>query len=109
MIFVIYLSMGLGCVFILLAAIGSVKFPDTLTRMAAVCKASTLGSLFFCMAGILHFRDGIVAAMLIAAALVLFLGIPIASHLLARVRMRSWGDVPLLARRNDYAEDFKTN
>ncbi|MNL72315.1 hypothetical protein D3C87_1976080 [compost metagenome] len=55
----------------------------------------------------MHFQEFVVGVLLVAAAVGLFLGIPITSHLLSRVRMRSLGDAPLQTQRNDYAEDFK--
>lgn len=78
-----------GVGFILLAALGALRFPDALTRMAAVSKASTLGlTLIFC-AIIIH--SGVVAdtvkALLTIA--VLWLSAPIAAHLLGRSALRT--------------------
>lgn len=97
--------LGLGCFFILLASIGCVKFPDTLTRMAAVSKSSSLGTIFLCAAGMLHFAEADVIFQLGFTAAFLFLGIPIGSHLLGRARIHSNKGQPLKAIRNDYESD----
>ena len=65
----------------------------------------SLGSVLFCAAGIFHFLDFLVSLLLIAAAIFLFLGIPITSHLLSRVRLRGLHEAPLQTQRNDYEED----
>lgn len=95
----------LGAVMILIAALGSLKFPDTLTRMAAVCKASTLGSLLFCLAALIHFQNWRGGVLLTAAAISLALGIPITSHLLSRVRVHDKS--PLVTTRNDLQNDLR--
>lgn len=87
---------------ILIAAIGSLKFPDTLTRMAAVCKASTLGSILFCLAAFVHFQSWQGGILMGATALSLALGIPITSHLLSRIRVHDKS--PLVTTRNDLKE-----
>lgn len=94
-----------GCLLILLASLGGVKFPDTLTRMAAVSKSSTLGVILLCTAAALHFKDGVLGGLLGIAALVLFLGIPVSSYLMARVRVRNSRRVPLQLKRNDLQTD----
>lgn len=98
---VVQIMMTLGCLMLLLAAVGSLKFPDTLTRMAAVSKASTLGSVLFCLAAGLHFRDWRLDVLLGAGAFMLFMGIPISAHLLARYRIFRQGKAPLKLYRND--------
>nr|BFD67156.1 hypothetical protein HAGR004_21780 [Bdellovibrio sp. HAGR004] len=95
----------MGCLLILLASVGSLKFPDTLTRMAAVSKASTLGSMVFCLAAAIHFQKVSLTILLGLAALVLFMGIPVSSHLLSRLRLRTAGKYPLKTQRNDYETD----
>ncbi|AHZ84815.1 Na(+)/H(+) antiporter subunit G [Bdellovibrio bacteriovorus] len=95
----------LGCLLILLASVGAVKFPDTLTRMAAVSKSSTLGVVLLCAGAAVHFGDVLMGGLLGLAALVLFLGIPVSSYLMARVRVRNSRIIPLQLKRNDLQSD----
>ncbi|WP_081112281.1 cation:proton antiporter [Bdellovibrio bacteriovorus] len=97
----------LGTISILLAAVGAMKFPDTLTRIAAITKASTLGSVCFCLGGALHFMHLETALILIVSSLILALGIPISSHLISRCRVKEGSQPHLLyLKRNDHEEDF---
>lgn len=98
---VVQILITLGCFMLVLASLGSLKFPDTLTRMAAVSKSSTLGSVIFCLAAALHFRDARLDVLLGAGAFILFMGIPISSHLLARHRTAHQNKAPLKLFRND--------
>lgn len=73
-----------GVGFVLLAALGALRFQDALTRMAAVSKASTLGLTLIFLAVITHswtFSDSMKAIITIAF---LWLSTPIAAHLLGR-------------------------
>lgn len=98
---IVYVILTSGCLLLTLAAFGCVKFPDTLTRMAAVSKSSTLGSMLFCGAAALHFWQWDLFFILGLSALVLFLGIPISSHLLARIRVKNLNENPIRTSRND--------
>ena len=40
-----YIAISLGIIFLLISAIGLLRMPDTITRMHAATKASTLGSV----------------------------------------------------------------
>ncbi len=74
----------LGAVFVLLAAIGVVRFDDVLTRMHALAKASTLGVLLM-LAGAavaLHHVGDVTSVAL--AALAQLLTSPPASNMLSR-------------------------
>lgn len=102
---IVQILLLLGCLLILLASVGGVKFPDTLTRMAAVSKSSTLGVVLLCAAAALHFGDGYMGGLLGVAALVLFLGIPVSSYLMGRVRVRNSRIIPLQLKRNDLQSD----
>ncbi len=81
---VVSLLLLVGVGFVLLAAIGALRFQDALTRMAAVSKASTLGLTLIFLAVITHawtFSESIKAILIIAF---LWLSSPIAAHLLGR-------------------------
>jgi len=84
---------SVGSLFLLLAALGSIKFPDFFTRMAAISKASTLGTaclLFTPVAA--QFSWHALGATFFALAF-LFLSAPVASHLLGRAAYKQ--KVPL--------------
>jgi multicomponent Na+:H+ antiporter subunit G len=74
----------LGALFTLLAALGILRLPDTLSRMQAATKATTLGVGATMAAVALTFWDG--GALLRALAVVLFLYVtaPVGAHALAR-------------------------
>lgn len=76
-----------GVAFVLLAALGALRFQDSLTRMAAVSKASTLGLTLIFMAVIFQswtLSEAMKAALTI---IILWLSAPIAAHLLSRAAL----------------------
>ncbi len=81
----LFLIGGVG--FVLLAALGALRFQDALTRMAAVSKASTLGLTLILIAVVIEAGswDEIIKALLII--LILWLSAPIAAHLLGRAAL----------------------
>ncbi len=74
--------------FCLIAAIGILRLPDTLTRMHASTKAGTLGSTLVLVAAMLVFWQGLVTAKGVAAVLFLLLTAPIAAHMIGRASVR---------------------
>ncbi|MCX7800334.1 MAG: monovalent cation/H(+) antiporter subunit G [Fimbriimonadales bacterium] len=81
--------LAFGTVFTFLAAYGVLRLPDSLTRMQATSKATTLGIGSVMLAVAFAFDD--VAVRTKAALVVLFLFVtqPIAAHLVARAAYRS--------------------
>jgi multicomponent Na+:H+ antiporter subunit G len=80
--------MLIGGMFCLVAALGLIRLPDTLTRMHAATKAGTLGAGLLIIAEALFFRQlgiSLRAAMVIA---LLLLTAPVAAHLIARASYR---------------------
>ena len=77
----------LGALWFCLAALGMLRFQDTLARMHAATKASTLGvALVVCGTALqLGGTDAVKAVLAIALA---FLTIPVGSHLVGRA---VWG------------------
>ena len=73
--FAVNLLLLIGAAFILIAAIGVVRFPDFLARMHAVSKATTFG--LGCMLLAILAKVGF-------AIVFIFLTIPVAAHLIAR-------------------------
>lgn len=79
-----YVVMFAGALLILIAAIGTLRFPDSLTRMHALSKASTLGvTLALIGAAVAMTRLDDVMSLVFAAGLLGFTN-PVASTLLAR-------------------------
>jgi len=74
----------IGSLFVLLAGIGMIKFPDLFLRMAAISKAATLGIILIFGAAAIHFFDVIVTLKLFLIVVFLFITLPTASHLIAR-------------------------
>ena len=91
-----------GCLFIFIASVGSLKFPDTLTRMAAIAKSSTLGIGLICVGGFLEFGWSEASVQLAVATSFLFVAIPLASHLLGRTRVNSRRALFENTQRNDF-------
>ncbi|GET27112.1 monovalent cation/H(+) antiporter subunit G [Prolixibacter sp. NT017] len=106
----------LGAFFMLLAAIGVLRFPDLYIRMHSATKASSFGALLMLVAVSIHFP---VAYVIIEAALVIifiFLTAPVASHMIGRIahllKVPKWEKTTVdeLENRIDYdEEDGKTN
>ncbi len=91
---ILFLLLGVG--FVLLAALGALRFQDSLTRMAAVSKASTLGLTLILISVSIHawsLEVSIKAFLIIA---ILWLSAPIAAHLLGRAALMT--DEPLIEK-----------
>jgi multicomponent Na+:H+ antiporter subunit G len=77
-----------GAVFILLGAIGALRFDNIYARMHAAAKVPTLGLLLTVLgAELLLDRAAVRAALLLAAALQLLTG-PVSAHLVGRAAHR---------------------
>lgn len=74
-----------GSFFIMLAALGILKFPDLYTRMHAASKAVSFGSGLMLLATVLYFKNWFVAVEAILIILFIFLTTPVASHMISRV------------------------
>ena len=76
--------MLIGAIFIFIAAIGVLRFPDLFTRMHANTKSATLG-IGFIMGGVmLYFGDITVSTRALVVIIFLFITAPIGARLLAR-------------------------
>ncbi|ADG80297.1 Monovalent cation/proton antiporter, MnhG/PhaG subunit OS=Tsukamurella paurometabola (strain ATCC 8368 / DSM / CCUG 35730 / CIP 100753 / JCM 10117 / KCTC 9821 / NBRC 16120 / NCIMB 702349 / NCTC 13040) OX=521096 GN=Tpau_3719 PE=4 SV=1 [Tsukamurella paurometabola] len=74
-----------GAVFALTAAIGIVRFPDTLTRMHAATKPQTMGLLLLLGGSAVLLRHSVDVWMLILAGLFALLTAPVVAHRVGRV------------------------
>lgn len=77
--------MCLGAVFMLLAAVGTLRLPDTFTRMQAATKAVALGVSLMMLAVATHFADASISVRAIATVLFLFATAPVGAHVIGRV------------------------
>jgi multicomponent Na+:H+ antiporter subunit G len=82
-----------GCLAVLLAAVGLVRFPDFFTRTHAATKASAFGIGLLVIAVCVEFPAWNVIAKSIFALIALFLTLPVASQALADAE-RDHRDVP---------------
>ena len=73
-----------GSVFLLIAAIGVLRFPDLYTRMHAATKASAFALVLMLGGVALHFRDAWVTIEALLIIIFIFLTAPIAAHAIGR-------------------------
>lgn len=81
---VIYLLLLTGAIFMLLAAIGLIRFPDLPTRMHATTKAGALGTSLIMVALAVYFSELAVTARVIAIIGFIMLTSPVAGHVIGR-------------------------
>jgi multicomponent Na+:H+ antiporter subunit G len=78
----------IGSLFFLLSSAGLFRLPDTLSRMHAASKSSTLGLAFVLGAGAYELATvSVLLKSLLIMALV-FLTVPVATHMLAKAAAR---------------------
>ncbi len=85
LITIVFLVSGVG--FILIAALGALRFQDALTRMAAVSKASTLGLTLLTVGLIFQSSNAVDTIKAILTIVILWLTTPVAAHLLGRAAL----------------------
>jgi multicomponent Na+:H+ antiporter subunit G len=78
-------SLVIGALFMLLAAVGLLRLPDTYMRLQAASKAVTMGVGWMMFAVTLHFESpgGILRALVIFTFV--YFSAPVSAHLLGRV------------------------
>ena len=74
-----------GALFMLLASIGLIRFPDTYMRLHASTKSTSLGMLLILFGTGLFFGEMAVWIKEMLTIIFIFLTVPIASHAIARV------------------------
>jgi multicomponent Na+:H+ antiporter subunit G len=78
-----------GVFFVLVAAIGLLRFPDIYTRLHAASKGVTFGFIFVVLgAAILLEKTGTDLAKVLLAILFQFIAAPVVGHMIARVAIR---------------------
>ena len=78
-----------GAVLVLLAAIGVVRFPDPLSRMQSLTKASTVGLALVALGSVFVLPTWNDDTSAVAAALMQVVTLPIGASLLARATYRA--------------------
>ncbi|MDT0268000.1 monovalent cation/H(+) antiporter subunit G [Streptomyces sp. DSM 44915] len=77
-----------GALFCLVAGIGLVRFPDTVSRLHAASKAQTLGLLLVVLGAVFQTPLGKTPALLLVGAFSL-LTAPVTGHIVARIAYRT--------------------
>ena len=75
----------IGCLMAVTAAIGLVRFPDTLSRMHAATKPQTFGLLLILLGAVVRLGDNVDAGMLILAGLFALITAPVVAHRIGRL------------------------
>ncbi len=78
-----------GCLFCLIAALGVVRLPDTLTRMHAATKAGTLGTGLLLIGCAVFYQDLGVSLRVVSIIALIVLTAPVAAHLIGRASYES--------------------
>lgn len=78
----------LGSIFAMTAAIGIVRFPDTLSRMHAATKPQVIGLVLVLIGAVLRLRGDVQIWMLVLVGLFTLLTAPVIAHLVGRVAYR---------------------
>src|SRR5690606_21139189 len=73
-----------GAIFILLAAVGFLRMPDTFLRISVTTKAVTLGVGLILASAAIHFDDLSVTSRVLAIILFIILTAPVGAHLIGR-------------------------
>ncbi|MEL7089264.1 MAG: monovalent cation/H(+) antiporter subunit G [Planctomycetota bacterium] len=80
---------SLGCLLILLAAVGLLRMPDVYMRMQVASKASTLGAAMVVGGAALGLGDPPAVVRAVVAIVFLCITTPVAAHLLGRAAART--------------------
>ena len=80
--------LSLGVLFLLLGAIGILRFPDCYTRMHAAGKCDTLGSLLVVSGLAVYHGASLDSAKILFIAVFIFLTSPTSTHAIARAARR---------------------
>ena len=73
-----------GTMFVLLAAVGLLRMPDTYLRISVTTKAATLGIGLLLMAAVVYFNETSITTKVLAIILFILLTAPISGHLIGR-------------------------
>lgn len=88
-----------GVFFLLMGAVGLLRFPDFYTRMHAAGKCDTLGSLLVVLGLAFYSGFSLTSVKIVLIALFIFVTSPTATHAMARAAFTH--DVPLWKKEGD--------
>jgi len=74
-----------GCAFALVAAVGTHRFPDALSRMHAATKAGSFGASLLLVGAGLFFSDWVTSVFAAITVALFYLTAPIAAQLIGKV------------------------
>src|SRR5690606_15641677 len=74
----------LGTIFVLLAAVGVIRMPDTYLRISVTTKAATLGIGLILAAAAVYFSEISITSRVLAIILFILLTAPVGAHLIGR-------------------------
>jgi multicomponent Na+:H+ antiporter subunit G len=77
-------SIGVGVIFSVLAAVGILRMPDFYMRLQATTKSATLGVACLAIAAGMSFDDAAVTTKAVLVIAFLFLTAPVAAHVIGR-------------------------
>jgi multicomponent Na+:H+ antiporter subunit G len=80
---------SLGILFLVLGAVGLLRFPDFYTRLHAAGKCDTLGSMLIVSGLALYDGFSLTSVKIIAIAVFIFLTSPTATHAILRAAFRN--------------------
>lgn len=81
---IVAIIITIGALFVLLAAIGLVRMPDTYLRISASTKAATLGIGLIMLSAAIYFESLAITTEALVIVLFIFLTAPIGAHLIGR-------------------------
>lgn len=73
-----------GTLFVLFAAVGMIRMPDTYLRISVTTKAATLGIGLLLLAAAIHSYDIAITAKVLVIILFILLTAPVSAHLIGR-------------------------
>lgn len=80
----VYITSGMGALFVLLAAIGTLRMPDQYLRISVNTKAATLGVGLLLAAAALFFLETSVTTRVLAIIIFILITAPVGAHLIGR-------------------------
>jgi multicomponent Na+:H+ antiporter subunit G len=83
-VIIIYILMFSGALFMLIAALGLLRFRDLFSRMHATTKATSFGILLLICGVGLYFSTWIITLKALLILLFIYLTAPLAAHAIAR-------------------------
>jgi len=86
-----FLLLG-GSFFVMIATLGVIRFPDTLSRMHAATKAGAFGVALLLIAACLHWGSTTNVVKSVLILMLFYVTTPVASHLLSRAAYRTCRD-----------------